>query len=219
MSNRSLGLAPALEDYLSAHAPAHPVLLELAVLTAPMEQSGMQIGPNQAAFMTWLVKLIGARRCIEVGVFTGYSSLATALALPDDGYLLACDIDEKWTTIAQQHWKKAGVANKIELVLQPATETLQSRIAAGEAETYDFAFIDADKEAYEQYYELCLRLLRKRGVIAFDNMLWGGSVADKTNNRTSTQAIRSINDKVLKDARVECSLIPVGDGILLATKK
>lgn len=179
----------------------------------------MQIGPNQGAYLAWLVRTLLAKRCIEIGVFTGYSSLCTALALPDDGYLLACDVSDEWTTIAREYFRQAGVQDKIELVLAPAKQTLQARIEAGEAGSYDFAFIDADKEAYGEYYELCLRLLRVGGVIAFDNMLWGGSVADENNERASTIAIRKMNDAIIADPRVYSSLVPVGDGILLATKK
>jgi caffeoyl-CoA O-methyltransferase len=219
MTRSTLGLPASIENYLVDHSPQHPVARKLADVTAPLEQATMQIGPNQASFMMWLVKLLGAKRCIEIGTFTGFSSLATALALPDDGYLLACDLSYEWTTIARQHWAEAGVANKIDLVLQSAPQTLQERLNAGEAESFDFAFIDADKENYDEYYELCLKLVRRGGVIAFDNMLWGGSVADPTDERESTRAIRDLNDKVFTDPRVDCSLIPVGDGLLLATKK
>ncbi len=219
MTRSTLGLSPALEGYLSAHSPQDSVLRALAERTAPMEDSNMQIGPNQGAYLAWLVRTLLAKRCIEIGVFTGYSSLCTALALPDDGYLLACDVSDEWTTIAREYFRQAGVQDKIELVLAPAKQTLQARIEAGEAGSYDFAFIDADKEAYGEYYELCLRLLRVGGVIAFDNMLWGGSVADENNERASTIAIRKMNDAIIADPRVYSSLVPVGDGILLATKK
>jgi caffeoyl-CoA O-methyltransferase len=169
--------------------------------------------------MSWLVRLLGARRTIEIGVYTGYSSLATALALPDNGYVLACDVSEEWTGIAQTHWAKAGVDGKIDLRLAPAAETLKKCIHGGESGTYDFAFIDADKGGYDQYFELCLRLVRRGGVMAFDNMLWGGSVADRSAQDAETRALRELNRKVLSDSRVEASLIAVGDGILLATKR
>ncbi len=219
MPRSTLGLAPSLETYLSQHSPQHPVLEELARVTAPMEGAGMQIAPNQASFMAWLVGTLGARRCIEVGVFTGYSSLVTALALPDDGSILACDVSEEWTAIARDHWAKAKVDHKIELVLAPAIETLQSRLTQGKGGSFDFAFIDADKEQYLEYYRLCLELLRPSGVVVFDNTLWGGSVASPEDVRETTCAIRRLNDAVLEDPRVTSSLVPVGDGLLLVTKK
>lgn len=219
MTRSTLGLPAPIEHYLVEHSVQHPIAQKLAEATAPLEQARMQIGPNQASFMTWLLKLLGAKRCIEVGTFTGYSSLAIALSLPDDGYLLACDLSEEWTAIARRHWALAGVAERIDLVLQPAAQTLQARLDAGDAESFDFAFIDADKENYDAYFELCLRLIRRGGVIVFDNTLWGGSVADSSDERESTQAIRKLNDKIFTDPRVDSCLIPVGDGLLLATKK
>ena len=179
----------------------------------------MQIAPNQAIFLRWLLRTLGARRVIEVGVFTGYSSLSMALALPEDGYLLACDVDEEWTAMARTHWKKAGVADRIDLVLQPAVQTLSARLAAGEANSYDFSFIDADKTSYRDYFEHCLRLVRPGGVLAFDNMLWGGAVAHSTDQEKNTRALRELNRLVLSDRRVVASLVPVGDGVLLATKR
>ena len=219
MTRSTLGLSHDLETYLTAHCPQHPVLAELAALTSTMEERNMQIGPNQASFMAWLLRTLGAKRCIEVGVFTGYSSLASALALPEDGYILACDVSEEYTSVARRHWQKAGVEKKIELVLGPAASTLRARLQLDEAETFDFCFIDADKESYRDYFELCLRLTKVGGVIAFDNMLWGGSVADPSNTKESTRIIRSLNDELLEDPRVFVSLVPVGDGMLLATKR
>jgi caffeoyl-CoA O-methyltransferase len=169
--------------------------------------------------MALLAKLIGARRCIEVGVFTGYSSLAVALALPEDGRILACDVSEEWTAIAQRYWRKGGVAHKIELKLQPATRTLEALLANGEAGRYDFAFIDADKPAYAAYYELLLQLLRPGGLIAVDNTLWSGKVADPSEHDANTSALRAFNDTLHRDERIDLSLLPIGDGLTLARKR
>lgn len=218
MSTRTLGISEDLQSYLVAHNPEHPLLAELRAETAGHEWSRMQISPEQGALMAWLVRLLGARRTLEVGVFTGYSSLAVALALPPDGTLLACDVSEEWTQVARRYWAKAGVAGKIRLELRPALETLDQRLAAGEASSYDFAFVDADKENYGAYYERCLRLLRVGGVLAVDNTLWGGAVADPADARETTRAIRALNRTVTSDRRVEATLIPVGDGVLLARK-
>lgn len=217
MPRSPLGLSSAVEEYLNSQTSEHPVLTELRRVTAPLEWARMQIAPSQAEYLCWLLGLLGATRAIEVGVFTGYSSLATALALPADGYLLACDVNEEWTDIARKHWKAAGVEQKVELVLRPALETLQERILLGESKSYDFAFIDADKESYADYYEACLRLVRRGGVIVLDNMLWGGAVADRAEQSASTRALRELNRRVAVDARVQSSLIPVGDGLLLCT--
>lgn len=219
MTRSTLGLPAPIENYLKEHSFQHPVAHKLTEVTEPLELARMQIGPNQASFMAWLIKLIRAKRCIEIGTFTGYSSLVTALSLPEDGYLLACDVSEEWTDVARQHWAEAGVLEKIDLVLQPAAQTLAQRLQRGESESFDFAFVDADKENYVEYYELCLQLIRTGGVIAFDNMLWGGSVADASDDRESTRSIRSLNDKLFTDLRVDVCLIPVGDGLLLATKR
>lgn len=218
MSTRSLGVSPDLHQYLIAHNPEHPLLAELRKETAGHEWARMQISPEQGAFMAWLVRLMGARRCLEIGVFTGYSSLTVALALPQDGTLLACDVNEEWTAVARRYWERAGVAHKITLELRPALETLDHRLAAGEAGTYDFAFIDADKERYFDYYERCLRLLRVGGVLAVDNTLWGGAVADAADLRETTCAIRALNRRAHRDRRVEATLLPIGDGLLLARK-
>lgn len=219
MARRSTGLENNVDTYLDAHSPEAAVLSELRAATEPLEWARMQIAPSQATYLSWLVKTLGAQRTIEVGVFTGMSSLVTALALPKNGYLLACDVDKDWTDIARAHWKKAGVAQKVELILRPAVETLQERVRQGEANSYDFAFIDADKESYEDYYELCLRLVRRGGVIMLDNMLWGGSVADPTQQSLSTRILRNLNRKIVGDHRVDCSLVPIGDGLMLVTKK
>jgi predicted O-methyltransferase YrrM len=218
MSTRTLGVSETLQAYLIAHNPEPPVLAELRAETARHERFEMQISPEQGAFLGWLVRLMGARRALEVGVFTGYSSLAVALALPPDGHLLACDINEEWTSVAKRYWGKAGVDAKISLQLRPALETLDEKLKTGEAGTYDFAFIDADKENYLGYYERCLQLLRVGGVLAVDNTLWSGSVADPSDARETTRCIRALNLAVSRDRRVEATLLPIGDGLLLARK-
>ena len=220
MSNRTLPLDDRLYDYLlrkSLREP--PALAALRAETASHPRVNMQIAPEQGQFMQMLVRLTGARRTVEVGVFTGYSSLAVALALPDDGQLLACDISEEFTAIARRHWQKAGVAHKIELVLAPALDTLDARITAGESGSYDFAFIDADKGGYHAYYERLLRLVRPGGLIAVDNTLWSGAVADPAVQDADTRAIREFNDRLLADQRVDLSLVPVGDGLTLARRR
>jgi len=220
MTGRTIELTDALHRYLVAHSVREaPVLTELRELTQAMPQAQMQIGPEQGQFMQLLVRLIGARRCLEVGVFTGYSSLAVALALPDDGYLLACDVSEEWTAIARRFWKQASVERKIELVLRPAAETLAERLAAGDGGTFDFAFIDADKVGYQRYYELTLALLRPGGLVAIDNTLWSGRVADASVHDENTVALRAFNEALHKDERVDLSLVPVGDGVTLARKR
>jgi predicted O-methyltransferase YrrM len=164
------------------------------------------------------VKLIGARRTIEIGVFTGYSSLAIALALPDDGHILACDISDEYTQIARKHWQRAGVAHKITLVLAPALQTLDGKLAAGEAGKFDFVFIDADKTGYDGYYERCLKLLRSGGLIAVDNVLWGGDVARESKD-ADTKALQAFNDKLHGDERIDVAMLPIGDGLTLARKR
>ena len=187
--------------------------------TASMEQANMQIGPEQGQFMALLVELIGARSVLEVGTFTGYSALAMAAALPENGALVACDVSEEWTAIGRRYWEEAGVAHKIELRLAPALETLDALLAEGRAGTFDFAFIDADKEGYDAYYERALELVRLGGLIALDNTLWEGKVADPAATDVDTEAIRAINAKLVLDERVTLSLIPVGDGLTLARKR
>lgn len=219
MAGRNLPLDEHLEGYLVAHSVREqPVQRELREATAGMEHAGMQIGPDQAQLMQLLVKSIGARRTIEVGVFTGYSALAVALALPADGKIVACDVNEKWTSMARRYWEEAGVAGKIDLRLQPALRTLDELIAAGEEGRFDFAFIDADKSRYMDYYERCMRLVRRGGLIAIDNTLWYGKVADPAVEDDDTRAIRGLNDRLHRDARIALSLLPVGDGLTLALK-
>jgi len=219
MSGRLLPLTDALQRYVDERAREHPVLAELRAATAGMPHAQMQIGPDQGAFMALAVKLLGARRTIEIGVFTGYSSLAVALALPADGQVVACDISEEWTSMARRYWERAGVAGKVDLRLGRATKTLDEMLAAGEAGRYDFAFIDADKGNYLAYYERCLKLLRAGGLIAVDNTLWSGTVIDAKDRSEDTQAIRAFNDAVARDERVDVALLTVGDGLTLARKR
>jgi len=218
--SRHLKLDDRLYDYIVDHSLRdHPVLAQLRKVTAGMKWGGMQIGPDQGQFMQLLVKLVGARNCIEVGVFTGYSSLAVALALPPGGKIVACDVSEEWTAIGREHWKKAGVEDRIDLRLGPATETLDALIAGGGAGKYDFAFIDADKPSYLAYYERCLKLLRAGGLIAIDNTLWSGDVAKPDKTDENTVAIRAVNDALHRDERIDVALLPVGDGVTLARKR
>jgi predicted O-methyltransferase YrrM len=219
MANRSTPLDDELRAYLVAHSArelAPQAGLREATRSHPA--AGMQIGPEQGQFLALLVKLIGARRAIEIGVFTGYSALAVALALPDDGRLLACDISDEYTRVGRPFWEAAGVAGKIDLKLGPALATLDARIAGGEAGQYDFAFIDADKSGYDAYYERCLVLLRTGGLIAIDNVLWGGSVARPAKD-ADTAALQALNDKIHADQRVDIAMLPIGDGVTLARKR
>ena len=220
MSRNNLRIDDALEAYLAVLLPEEPpVLARLREETSRLEAASMQIGRDQGRFMTLLLCCLGARRTIEVGVFTGYSTLITALALPNTGRIVACDISRQWTEIALRYWREAGVADKIDLRIGPAADTLDAMLASGNGESYDFAFIDADKTGYDGYYERCLALLRPGGVIAIDNALWGGSVANSAKNSEDTQAIRALNEKVSRDPRVEAYLAPVGDGVHLAWKR
>lgn len=219
MSRRTLTLDDALYDYVLAHSlREHPQLAALREATRTHPHAGMQISPEQGQLMALLVKLIGARRTIEVGVFTGYSALAVALALPTDGHLLACDISDEYTRTAREYWERAGVAHKIKLVLAPAAQTLDERIASGEVGRYDFAFIDADKTGYDGYYERCLKLLRTGGLITVDNTLWSGKVA-RPSTDADTVALQRFNEKLHRDERVDLALLPLGDGFTLARKR
>lgn len=220
MARRSINLTDSLHEYLVASSVREPeILARLRAETAPMEMAGMQISPEQGQFMRLLVELIGAKRVVEVGTFTGYSSLAVALSLPADGRIVACDVNREWTDIARRYWAEARVAGKIDLRLAPARDTLDAMIAAGEQGRYDFAFIDADKKNYDAYYERCLQLVRTGGLIAIDNVLWNGKVIDPSANDEDTAAIRALNAKVAKDERVTVSLLPIGDGLTLARKR
>jgi caffeoyl-CoA O-methyltransferase len=217
---RALNLDEGLYRYLLDHSlREHPVQRELREATRDMKHGGMQIGPEQGQLMALLVRLLGAKRTIEIGVFTGYSALSVALALPADGRVIACDVNEEWTAMARNYWAKANVADRIDLRIAPALETLDALIEAGESGRYDFAFIDADKSNYPGYYERCLALLRTGGLVAVDNTLWSGAVADPSRNDKDTVAIRAFNDAVHADGRVDMSLLAVGDGLTLALKK
>ena len=207
-------------DYLRANGVREAsVLARLRAETGKLPMSMMQIAPEQGALLQMLVRLIGARRCIEVGTFTGYSSLAVALALPDDGRIIACDVSEEWTQVARRYWSEAGIAGKIDLRLAPATATLDALIAGGGAGAFDFAFIDADKTGYDVYYERLLQLLRPGGLIVFDNVLWGGSVADPADRSADTEALRALNSKLATDQRIDLSMVPIGDGFSLCRKR
>ncbi len=220
MSNKTLGLGPALYDYLLDNSLREPEILQkLRQETAEHPMSQMQIAPEQGQFMSLLVQLMGAKKALEVGVFTGYSSLCVALALPADGQLVACDVNEEFTAIARRYWDLAGVSDKITLHIAPAVETLDRLLAAGQAGTFDFAFIDADKSNYQVYYERSLQLVRPGGLIAIDNVLWSGEVADPAVQDTRTQAIRALNHALHQDERVTISLVPIADGLTLAVKR
>jgi len=220
MSRRSIVLTDALYEYLLSVSLREPELLaRLRQETALQEMSRMQISPEQGQLMFLLLRLIGARRCLEIGVFTGYSSLVSALALPADGRIVACDISEEWTAIARRYWREAGVEPKIDLRIAPALETLDGLIEAGEAGRFDFAFIDADKESYLAYYERVLQLLRPGGLLAVDNVLWSGRVADPEVSDADTAALRHFNETLHRDERIDLSLVPIGDGLTLARKR
>jgi predicted O-methyltransferase YrrM len=220
MSNKTLGLDNQLYEYFTAVSLREPeILTKLRQETANHPRVNMQIAPEQGQFMALLLKLMLAKKVLEIGVFTGYSSLAMALALPDDGKIIACDISEEYTAIARGYWQQAGVTDKIDLHLRPALETLDELLAKGETNSFDFAFIDADKGNYLAYYEKCLQLLRPGGLIAVDNVLWAGRVADPENQENLTQVIREFNQKIAQDNRVFLSLVPIADGLTLALKK
>lgn len=219
MSVATLAMTEALYGYLLRTTLREPhVLQRLRAETAKLPSGSMQISPEQGQLMALLVRLLGARHVLEVGTFTGYSSTVMALALPPDGKLLACDLSEEWTNVARRYWREAGVESKIDLRLGPARATLDALIADGKAGSFDFAFIDADKTAYDDYYERCLTLVRPGGLVAVDNALWSGTVADDTDQRENTRAIRALNSKIATDPRVTSSLVPIGDGLHLARK-
>ena len=219
MSKQTLGLEQNLYDYLLSISLREPAILtQLRQETAQIPRSIMQISPEQGQFMALLIKLIGAKKTLEVGVFTGYSSLVVALALPADGKIVACDVSEEYTSVARRYWQQAGVADKIDLHIAPALETLDNLLTAGEAETFDFAFIDADKSNYDNYYEQCLELIRPGGLIAIDNVLWSGKVAETEIQDNQTNKIRALNRKLHQDSRITLSLVPIADGLTLAMK-
>ena len=220
MSSRTIQMTDRLYDYLlkvSLREP--PLLAELRAETAKLPMAGMQISPEQGQFMALLAELIGARRAIEVGTFTGYSALCVAQALPPDGKLIACDISEEFTSVARRYWAKAGIADRIELRLAPALDTLKSLLAGGGAGSFDFAFIDADKTQYVAYYEAILKLLRPGGLMTIDNVLWSGAVADGRKRDADTVALRTLNEKLRTDKRISLSMLPIGDGLTLARKR
>jgi predicted O-methyltransferase YrrM len=221
MSNQSIGLSDALYQYLLANSVHEPeILAKLRQETAQHPLVNMQISPEQGQLMGLLVQLIGAKKCLEVGVFTGYSSLVVALNLPDDGRIIACDVSEEFTAIARRYWQEAGISNKIILHIAPALATLDRLLTDGEAGTFDFAFIDADKNNYVAYYDRCFQLVRPGGLILVDNVLWYGRVADPAmNGDNRTIAIKQINQQIYHDDRVQISLIPIGDGLTIVRKK
>lgn len=220
MSDHTLNLTPAVADYMQTISLREPdVLKKLREQTHTMSMAQMQISPEQGQFMRLMMELMHAKKTLDIGTFTGYSAISVALGLPPDGKVIACDINGEWTKIARRYWDLAGVSNKIELRLAPAVETLQTLIDEGQANTFDFAFIDADKKNYSNYYELSLKLLRPGGLVAVDNVLWDGAVADPEINDENTVAIRNLNVKIHQDERVSLSMLPIGDGLTLARKR
>ena len=220
MSNKTIGLSDELAAYVVKVGTREPeVLARLREETAALPQHGMQIAPEQGAFLALLVELTGAGRCIEVGTFTGYSSIAVALAMPDDGHLVCCDVSEEWTSTARRYWDEAGVAGKMDLRVAPAAETLDRLLADGEEASYDFAFVDAEKSGYDGYYERLLRLVRPGGLIAFDNTLRNGRVLDQDPDDEDTRAIQVLNAKLAGDQRITLCLLPVADGVTLARRR
>ena len=215
MAGRAPFLPEKISRYIAEHSVREPeILKELRASTASLPNAGMQIGADQGQFMALLVQAMGARRCLEIGTFTGYSALAMALALPDDGHITCCDLNAEWTAIAQRFWKKAGMDSKIELRLGPALDTLKTLKGP-----FDFVFIDADKPNYVNYYDACLAMVRRGGIIAVDNTLWSGWVADPKKNDADTKALRAFNDKLHRDERVTLALLSIGDGVTLALKR
>jgi predicted O-methyltransferase YrrM len=220
MANKTIGISDELAAYVVKVGTREPdILARLREETAAIPQHGMQIAPEEGAFLALMVELIGARRCIEVGTFTGYSSTAIALALPQDGQLVCCDVSEEWTSLASKYWDEAGVADKIDLRIAPAAETLDQLLADGEEDRFDFAFIDADKAGYDGYYERLLRLVRRGGLIALDNTLWSGKVLDLDADDEDTRELQALNVKLADDERITLCLLPVADGVTLARRR
>lgn len=220
MSTTTLNLTPAVYHYLQQTSlREHAVLLQLRETTAQMPGAVMQISPEQGQLMALLVELLQAKKTLDIGTFTGYSAMVVALALPKEGKVITCDVDTRVTAIAQRFWQKAGVADKIDLRINPALVTLDELLNNGEAGTFDFAFIDADKANYAVYYERALALLRVGGLIAIDNVLWSGKVADPDDQESNTQTIRAFNTRIHQDERVTISLVPISDGLTLARKR
>ncbi len=220
MSNTTLNLSPDLHRYLLEHSLRESgVQKALRERTARLPEHNMQIAPEQGQFMQLLLRLMGAKSGVEVGTFTGYSALSMALALPEDGHLICCDISAEWVDIGRPYWAEAGVAEKVSVRVAPALETLAELVAGDKAGSFDFAFIDADKENYQSYFDLCLQLLRPGGLVMVDNTLWDGAVIDPDVQDSSTQAIRAFNDALMADSRVHISQLPLADGLTLALKK
>jgi predicted O-methyltransferase YrrM len=220
MANRTITMTDPLYDYFSSVSLRESDLQRrLREETAQLPESGMQVAPEQGQFLALLAQVVRAKRTLEVGVFTGYSSLAIAQVLPEDGQIIACDVNRQWTDIARRYWREAGVDQKIDLRLAPAVQTLDQLIADGHAGSFDFAFIDADKSNYDAYYERALALVRPAALIAIDNVLWHGKPIDPTMQDPDTQAIRAFNMKLQQDQRISLSLVPIGDGITLAFKR
>jgi predicted O-methyltransferase YrrM len=220
MTKQTTGLEETLAEYMQSISLREPdILRQLREETAKLSMAQMQISPEQGQFMALLVQLMGAKKTLEIGVFTGYSALAVALALPVDGKVIACDISEEYTAIAKDFWGRAGVSEKIDLRIAPALETLEKLIAEGEIGSFDLAFIDADKRSYENYYERALTLLRPGGLILIDNVLWSGKVTDPTITDKQTQAIREFNQKIHQDSRISLSVMAIADGLTLALKR
>ena len=220
MSTKTITLTESLHHYLlSVSLREPPILARLREETAQHPLANLQIAPEQGQFMALLVRLMGVKKCLELGVFTGYSALSVALALPPDGKLIACDVNEEWTSMARRYWQEAGVAHKIALRIAPALETLDKLLANGEAGSFDFVFIDADKENYTNYYERSLELVRHGGLIVIDNVLWSGRVADPNEQDVDTVAIRRFNTKLHFDERIDLSMLPLADGLTLAYKR
>jgi predicted O-methyltransferase YrrM len=216
---RMIPATQALMDYLDrVGTREHPALRHCREDTAPLSNAEMQIGPDQGALMALLVQLMSVKRCLEIGTFTGYSALAVALVLPEDGELVCLDVNQEYTDKARRYWQEAGVAHKIDLRLGPALDSLDRMLSEGEP-PFDFCFIDADKPNYDNYYERALELMRDGGLIAIDNMLWSGDVADPAKNDERTNAIRALNQKIHDDARVDMVLVNIGDGVMLARKR
>lgn len=217
MSARTLALTDEVRDYLlRVGVREDAVLARLRQRTAELAESRMQICPEQGAFLTLLARLVGARRILEVGTFTGYSSVALARALPPGGELVCCDVSEEWTALAREAWREAGVAGAVRLELRPALQTLDQLLAGGGAGSFDLAFVDADKGNYHAYHERCLRLVRPGGLLAYDNVLWGGRLADPAHQEPDTVALRAFNEVLAADERVDLSMVPIGDGVTLA---
>jgi predicted O-methyltransferase YrrM len=220
MSNASIGLSPELQEYVVRVGVREPdVLRRLRAETAPLPEHGMQIAPEQGMLLALLVELVGARRCLEIGTFTGYSSTVVALALPPDGTLVCLDRSDEWTALARRTWREAGVDDRIELRLGPAIESLDRLLDEGAGGTFDFAFVDAAKDEYPAYYERVLRLLRPGGLVAFDNVFMGGRIADAGEDRDGLRAMRELNERLATDERVSIAVVPIADGLTLARKR